>query len=163
VSPPIASLACAVGSRLHRSPTNSGYGNRTTEIAHRNHKTGPPLPCGAPAQGAWRTPLEACSAGCRQTCLVIAPTGPGLPGRLGHTWELALERAFAECDARQAELAVERTGPTGEVAPVADPRGAGVARHATDLTICVALVFDRRVGVVDDPAEARHLIGVLRG
>src|SRR5262249_37878874 len=75
--------------------------------------------------------------------------------------QLALQRQVAQCDARDAELAVVGARAARHLAAALQARRAGVARQLRELLLRLELVLDRRILVLELLAQRGALLGVL--
>src|SRR5438067_5896347 len=75
------------------------------------------------------------------------------PARFEHAGDLSRRGEFANRDARQFELAIHATRPTGQRAPVANPCLRAVARQLGELQLRLEALFRRRLAVAGDRLE----------
>src|SRR5512134_39214 len=82
--------------------------------------------------------------------LMLIVRSPRLPAGLDEARDVAPHRGFADLGPRQAELAERAARTAGDVAAVAQPAGAGVARQCLQALHRVHALVHRAGLVVDD-------------
>src|SRR6516162_1078502 len=83
------------------------------------------------------------------------------PARLGEARDLAAARDLADLHPRQAELAVDTAGASGDRAALALPRGARIARLRLQRGLRRGTHLGRALGAADQLLELRALGRIL--
>ena len=91
-----------------------------------------------------------------------SPPLNSLPAGFYDAGDESLIGHLAEAQAGEFEFAQEAAGPSGKLAPIAEPGRRGVFRHLVQVVHCGEPLFNRPRHIEDDCFELRPLFELVR-